>query len=95
MNIGIPSRLSISAAPRDQLVDIALDCYIDWREQSAAAREAYETWFRAPAARLSLAFAAYEAALEQEEYTATAYAGAIEALELMLRERGHAERPVP
>ena len=88
--MSIRTRLPHSVHPdvRARLVDTAMDRYIDWREQSAAAVEAYETWGSAPHAQLPLAFAAYRAALEQEECAASVYARAIEALERLLqRER--------
>jgi len=69
---------------RDQLVDMAIDCYIDWREQSGTAMAAYERWTSAPSSQRALAFVAYQAALDQEEHAARHYAGAIEAVERML-----------
>jgi hypothetical protein len=70
---------------RDRVVDAALDCYIDWREQSRAAVAAYESWTCAPLTLRPLAFAAYQAALDQEEHAARDYARAIEAIELLLK----------
>ena len=89
MNIRIPT--SYHDAVRDQLVDVAIDCYVDWRGQSRTAVEAYETWTLAPPAQLPLAFAAYQQALEQEECAATVYARAIQGLDALLaheRQRG-------
>jgi hypothetical protein len=70
---------------RDQLVDEAVDCYIDWREQSRAAMVAYKRWISAPLTQRPLAFAAYGAALDQEEHAARRYASAIQTVELMLK----------
>ena len=82
MSIRIPTaRLRVM---RDQLVDDALDCYIDWREHCGAAVAAYERWTSAPSTQRPLAFAAYQAVLDQEEHAARHYASAIEAVELML-----------
>lgn len=83
MNIRVPT--PHHDAVRDQLVDVALDCYIHWREQSRTAIAAYETWTDAPSSQRPLAFAAYQAALDQEELAASDYAGAIEAVELLLK----------
>ena len=70
---------------RDQLVDVALDRYIDWREQSRESVAAYETWTSAPVTERRLAFAAYRAALDREDQAASRYASAIVAVELMFR----------
>lgn len=69
---------------RDRLVDVAIDSYIDWREQSVAVAEAYELWADAPRSRGTLAFAAYQAALDREEIAAGEYASAIETVKLVL-----------
>ena len=69
---------------RDRLVDVAINSYVDWREQSLAVAEAYELWTDAPHSRRPLAFAAYQAALDQEELAARQYASAIDAVKLML-----------
>jgi hypothetical protein len=71
-------------AMTDQLVDAAVDRYIDWREQSRTAITAYETWTSAPSSQRRLAFAAYQAALDHEHHAATHYASAIEAVERVL-----------
>jgi hypothetical protein len=82
MSIRIPSpQLRVM---RDQLIDVALDCYIDWREQSRAAMAAYASWASAPSTQRPLAFATYQAALDREEHAARHYASAIEAVERML-----------
>jgi hypothetical protein len=76
---------------RDQLVDTAIESYMDWREQSRAVVEAYESWINAPSSQRRLAFAAYQATLDQEELAASHYASAIKAVQLRLKpERGAA-----
>ena len=58
----------------DGLVEEILIYYIDWRHDAAAAADAYRRWSTAPADEAVLRFSAYMAALEQEEFSATAYA---------------------
>ena len=72
------------AAGRDQLVDVAIDSYINWREQSRAVVEAYEMWAKAPGAQRPLAFFGYQAALDQEELATSNYASALQAVQLAL-----------
>jgi hypothetical protein len=73
-----------SNAVRDSVVDAAVDLYVDWREESRTAAAAYEAWAEAQPADRALAFAAYVAALEQEELSARCYAGAIAAVTALL-----------
>jgi hypothetical protein len=56
------------------LVDAAVDCYVDWREESAAVRRAYRGWAAAERGHRPGAFAAYVAALDREERAGTRYA---------------------
>jgi hypothetical protein len=56
------------------LVDEAVDAYVDWREECATVRDAYERWGRAAAADSGSAFAAYWAAVDREERAADIYA---------------------
>src|SRR4051794_28265684 len=58
-----------------QLLDEAVDAYVDWREECLAVRDAYRRWTGAPSADARLAFVAYTAALEIEEQASAAYAG--------------------
>jgi hypothetical protein len=55
------------------LVDEFVDRYVWWREESAAARSAYETWTSQDGGDPALAFAVYQAALDREERAARAY----------------------
>jgi hypothetical protein len=79
MSVGAPK--SHLRALRDQLVDIAVDRYIDWREHARTAEAAYERWTKAPVPQRPLAFGAYRAALDHEEHAAGHYAPALEAVE--------------
>jgi hypothetical protein len=65
----------MNAQMNEQLVDRALDAYIDWREECAEVWSAYERWVRAPEIDDAGAFAAYRAALDREECASHAYAG--------------------
>jgi hypothetical protein len=56
------------------LVDAAVDCYVDWREESAAVRRAYRGWATAERPERPGAFAAYVAALDREERAGDRYA---------------------
>jgi|tagenome__1003787_1003787.scaffolds.fasta_scaffold20986174_7 hypothetical protein len=66
-----------TAQVRDRLVDAAIDSYIDWREQSMTTTAAYENWTDATSSQRPLAFAAYRAALDQEEHAANYYASTL------------------
>jgi hypothetical protein len=59
------------------LIDAAVDSYVDWREESAAVRRAYRRWADAVRTDRPGAFAAYVAALDQEERAGTRYAQVI------------------
>ena len=56
------------------LIDAAVDSYVDWREESAAVRRAYRRWADAAGTDRPCAFAAYVAALDQEERAGARYA---------------------
>jgi hypothetical protein len=58
-----------------QLVDEAMDAYVDWREECAGVWDAYERWARAPKIDAARAFSAYRAALDREECASHAYVG--------------------
>jgi hypothetical protein len=60
-----------------QLVDEAVDTYLDWREACVAVWDAWGRWRSAPMADARLAFAAYTTALDIEEQASVVYAGAI------------------
>jgi hypothetical protein len=61
-------------AMTDGLVDEMLAYYIDWRHDAAAAEDAYRLWSIAPTDEEALRYAAYVAALDQEESSAIRYA---------------------
>ena len=62
---------------RRQLVDEAMDAYIDWREECIAVSDAYAGWVAAEATDAALAFGVYTAALDREERASQVYAGLI------------------
>jgi hypothetical protein len=47
-----------------------IERYVHWREACSAVRDAYDEWSRASAVNRPLSFAAYRAALDQEEAAA-------------------------
>jgi len=76
--------MSILASPESSppdLVDDAIGAYVRWREECAAAREAYSLWTSAARTDRMLASYAYAAALDREETAAGAYAAAMRQLE--------------
>jgi hypothetical protein len=68
-------------ARRAPLVDAMLAAYVDWREDAAAAAEAYKRWSGAPRGEATWRYLAYMAGLEQEESSANRYAQALRAVE--------------
>ena len=58
----------------DGLVDELLGCYIDWRHDAATVRDAYGEWSAESGDRAPVRFAAYMAALDQEQASAQRYA---------------------
>lgn len=60
-------------APLSRLVDDIMDSYVAWRQESIAVNAAYANWTCAVADERGLMFHAYLAALDREEYAATAY----------------------
>jgi hypothetical protein len=71
---------------RSDLVDDAMDRYVDWREESTAVEKAYARYANACRGEGTIAFAAYRAALDREECAAGHYADAL------LRLHAEAER---
>lgn len=61
-------------ADKQQLVDEAIEAYVDWREECAQLWDAYERWARAPKIDAAGTFSAYRAALDREECASHAYA---------------------
>ena len=64
------------------VVDATVAAYSDWRRECASVRNAYRSWASARAVDKSLAFVAYNAALDREERAAKLYAR-------LLRRTGH------
>ena len=60
-----------------QLIDEAIETYVDWREECAGVWDAYERWARAPRIDAAGAFSAYRAALDREECASHAYAALV------------------
>jgi hypothetical protein len=56
-----------------RLADDMIDAYVDWREECAVVRLAYDGWTSAPTADAAVAFAVYKAALDREERAAEVY----------------------
>jgi hypothetical protein len=63
-----------------QLVDEAMDAYVDWRELCRAVQDAYERWARAPRSRTAAAFRDYTIALDAEERSSLEYRLLIECI---------------
>jgi hypothetical protein len=63
-----------------ELIDRLMDMYVEWREECVALWDAYETWKRTPAPDRTLAFAAYRAALDREEWASSVYADLVDRL---------------
>jgi hypothetical protein len=55
------------------LIDEFLESYVHWRVAAAAVKHAYEHWTETDGEDQTLAFAAYQAALDGEELAARAY----------------------
>jgi hypothetical protein len=62
------------------VVDHLLECYVAWREECRAVRVAYEEWAPSSGRDSDLMYAAYRAALDQEEESARVYARRIDAV---------------
>ncbi len=59
---------------RTALGDALIDLYVDWREECASVRVAYEWWSDAEKGERAAAFAVYRAALDREERASDVYA---------------------
>ena len=64
-----------------ELIDRMLELYCDWRTGLWDVRAAYARFLDAPAPDRTLAFAAYTAALDQEESACEAYATQIRVIQ--------------
>jgi hypothetical protein len=62
---------------RPELTDQLIELYCDWRMRCEDVHATYEHFTNAQKPDRFVAFAAYEAALDQEECAADAYAGQI------------------
>jgi hypothetical protein len=69
-----------AASLQAEVVDAAVEAYVHWREECAAARDAYRRWSSVEKADRMLAFCAYTAALDREETAARIYAEAMKRL---------------
>jgi hypothetical protein len=65
---------------KSELVDEAMDCYVDWREECAAVEAAYGRWSSTSPEAAELPYAAYSAALDREQSAAGVYRRALERL---------------
>jgi len=79
----VPSTTQEQSAT-DGLVDELLAYYIDWRRDAAAVTSAYREWSAASGAEGPLRFAAYMAALDQEQSSADRYAVVLSEVERAL-----------
>jgi hypothetical protein len=77
---------SVLDASSSSVIDAMMDRYVSWREECAAVEKAYADWLGARSEDRALAFAAYSAALDREEYAAGEYRRLIEDAE------GHVSR---
>lgn len=64
------SRSSAGLAGRDPAVDTFIDTYVEWREECATVKTAYDRWTHAEGSMRTLAYGAYRAALDREEKAA-------------------------
>ena len=74
----------MTAWPIPTLIDRALDTYVEWRETTDTVADTYERWCAAPASDEATRFAAYMAALDQEQTAAGMCAESISELERWL-----------
>lgn len=64
---------------RDEIIDL----YLDWREEAAAAADAYALWADATADDKAARFAAFTVAIDREEAAARSYADVLAAAQLL------------
>lgn len=79
-------RVDTAPWPIPALVDRVLVRYVEWREASRAVADTYRRWCVAQRCDGAPRFAAYIAALDQEETAAGTYAESIRELERRLRD---------
>jgi hypothetical protein len=70
-------RVGTAAWSTPVLIDRVVDTYVEWRESTGLVGDAYGRWCRAPAVEDGRRFAAYLAALDQEQTAAAVYAESI------------------
>lgn len=76
--------MDTAARPVAELVDRTLATYVEWRQTTDAVTDTYGRWCVAPAVEEAPRFAAYLAALDQEQAAAGVYAESISELERRL-----------
>src|SRR5918996_3571835 len=75
----LPARGEVmNAKVRPELIDALMEAYVEWREECATLRRAYERWLSFPTWERELAFAAYTAALDREQQASIVYSNWIE-----------------
>lgn len=70
------------------LLDRALATYVDWHRTTAAVADTYARWSAAPAVEHAVRYAAYMAALDQEQAAAAVHGDSISELRRWLRDSG-------
>lgn len=84
--------MDVAAWPIPALVDRALATYVEWRETKDAVADTYAWWCVAPGGEAAARFAAYLAALDQEQAAAGVYAESINELERRLSDSDSDQR---
>jgi hypothetical protein len=67
------NRSAVASTSSTTLIDAVMDGYVAWREETGTVETAYRNWLRVDRQDRDLAFAAYCAALDREEYAAAEY----------------------
>ena len=67
------NRSPVASTSSTKLIDAVMDGYVAWRGETGTVETAYRNWLRAERQERDLAFAAYCAALDREEYAAAEY----------------------
>jgi hypothetical protein len=70
-----------------QLVDEAIDAYVEWQEERAHVWDAYARWESAENGDASIAFWAYRAALDREERASCVYAARVSHITVAARDQ--------
>ena len=85
----------MSTEIRTDLVDRLMELYCDWRTRCWDVRNAYDQFLDASAPDRAVAYAAYTAALDQEESACESYAGHIRAIQSRYPDAGAYAHPSP